>query len=332
MIIMLSLLELFLRLTEISLPSFVYDDAKLGRTFKPNSQIFSDEAEGFCVAEVNKFGYLGPPYSQKRESNSVRIALIGDSFVEGLQLFDRNHFRSILENELKAKLNKNIEVLNFGIGGIDFRGMFLIYSQKVIQYNPDIVLFFPKAEDFLRRDELPTPQIELKNNNLYINYNSYLNNPETKLRREFHIIRNYSIGNLFKEVFESIYRGELIEQVFGDLFDFHKNNNFKVENKNSIFIPDEYFNINERIIKELSNDFKKRHIKNIFVLINSLPDSYYKLFRTYNIQTINLEKELSKYDRKDTNYWKASGKFGHWNYYGHKIVAKFLANNIINYI
>ena len=119
-ILSLILIEFFLRLTEISLPSRVYDDPRLGRSHKPNSKIFQASAEGFCIGRVNKFGYLGPAYDTQKRSNTFRIALIGDSYVAGLQLFDRLHFRKLLEDKLSIYMDMDVEVLNFGIGGIDF--------------------------------------------------------------------------------------------------------------------------------------------------------------------------------------------------------------------
>ena len=66
---------------------------------------------------------------KNKSANVLRIALIGDSYIEGFQLFERHHFKTYLEQKLSQKLKKKVEVLNFGIGGADLRGMYLRYDQ-----------------------------------------------------------------------------------------------------------------------------------------------------------------------------------------------------------
>ena len=120
------------------------------------------------MTEVNTFGYLGPGYPAEKPANTIRIALIGDSYVAGLQLFERHHFRARLERELSAATGERIEVLNFGIGGIDFRGMYAMYEGKVLRYQPDLVLFFVTKRDFQTKDTLPAPGVVLNGKSLDI--------------------------------------------------------------------------------------------------------------------------------------------------------------------
>lgn len=320
--------EIFLRLTEISLPSYVYDDPKLGRTFRPNAKIFRADAEGFCISQVNKYGYLGKPYDREKNRDSLRICLVGDSFVEGMQVFDRNHFRTILENELKQGLNRNVEVLNFGIGGIDFRVMYFIYSQRILEFNPDIVLFFVKDDDFLSADVLPAPEIIVRDNELAIDY-SFLNNAESKLRRTFKIVRNFSLGNLSKEAFEQFYLGRFWKIVLDKM-------NFllaKGQKQEPIHQPqdrenDRYFGVNTKIIRQLDIDANKHGTRNIIIKVNSWPSYYSDILSREKIMVFDLESELAHYIN-DEIYFKAFEEFGHWNYFGHRIVADYLAKSIL---
>ena len=121
LILILSYLEIYLRLSGLSNPSYVYDDELVGRTHNKGYDIIVTGAEGFCIDKVNEFGYVGPAYTPRRNNNAIRIALLGSSYIEGLQVFRRNRFSTILENALSKKLNKKVEILNFAIGGDDFR-------------------------------------------------------------------------------------------------------------------------------------------------------------------------------------------------------------------
>ena len=111
-VITLIILELFLRWSGTSSAAFVIDDDNLGRVLRPNTNIILVN-EGFFMGRVNRGGYLGPYYPEEKPSQTVRIALIGDSFVAGLQLFGRYHFRTIMEQSLKDSLSDSVQVLNF---------------------------------------------------------------------------------------------------------------------------------------------------------------------------------------------------------------------------
>lgn len=321
--------EIYLRFTEIILPSYVYDNKELGRTHKPSAQVNLIEAEGFYMGEINYLGYTGPAYPKEKNKDAIRIALIGDSYIEGFQLFERHHFRGYLESGLSKSLNKKIEVLNFGIGGVDLRGMYLIYLKKVMDCNPDIVLFFVKKDDLVNKDVLPTPEAYLDKGE--INFNSdFLNNQDAKLRQKFAFVRDYSIGNLFKEVFEVYHTGLLFNKILDKLsFNTPLNESKKPVDYNEN--KDMFFQLNKEILKELnSKDNTMYHP--IIVKVNDFPLYYEELLDSFNIIQFPLKQELGKYSLQDLTYWKASKKLGHWNHYAHKIVGKYLKEEIITFV
>ena len=91
----LFLIEVFLQVSEVSSLSVTKNDELLGSSLKPNSNLILFN-EGFYIGKVNKYGYYGPDYPPDKDNNIVRIALIGDSYVESHQLFDRNSLRKIV--------------------------------------------------------------------------------------------------------------------------------------------------------------------------------------------------------------------------------------------
>ena len=325
--------EIYLRLTEISLPSSVYDDAKFGRSHKPNAKIFKIYSEGFCIGEVNKYGYLGPAYPPEKDFNTIRIALVGDSYVEGLQLFDRYHFRRLMENQLASLINKKVEVLNFGIGGIDFRGMYLIYKEKISKYHPDIILCLIKEEDLLLKDKLPVPALYIKEDSIKINY-QFLNSAESKLRKKFAFIRKFAVGSLLKEAFEYYYLGRSADILLEKLNFFNSKSSAKTNNKGFLNNSDKFFDINRLILKELKNNDSSCNRKNIIVKTSNLPSNYETLIDSLDLKLYDLNDELLKQEEQGINlkYWKASKKMGHWNHLGHQIVAGFLKKKLFEFI
>jgi len=325
------LVELFLRLTEVSLPSSVYDDARFGRSHKANASIFKISSEGFCMNKVNEFGYLGTPYNQKRTPNSIRIALIGDSYIEGLQLFEKHHFRKKLEDQLSSITNKKVEVLNFGIGGIDFRGMYLLFREKISTFKPDYCLYFIKKNDLVQKDNLPVPEFYLDNDSLKLNY-EFMNSEESKMRKKFAFIRNYAFGNLLKECYEYYHIGRTGDILFEKLNPFKsapKKQNMK---KSVSKDKDTSYKINSAILKQLGSLGNPHTAKSIIVISSELPEYYNELIIDYNLEVIKLNEELSKYGKegRDLKYWKASKKYGHWNHNGHEVVANFLSTSLLN--
>jgi len=321
--------EFFLRSTEIMLPSFVYDNKQLGRTHKPDALVNLINAEGFYMGKINQFGYAGIGYPREKSVNEFRIALIGDSYIEGFQLFERNHFKTFLENHLSKILNTKVEVLNFGIGGADLRGMYLRFDKLAKEYNPDITLFFVKEEDLVKKDVLPMPEPYIKNDSIEFSEN-FLNTADSKIRQEFAFVRDYSVGNLFKEVFEVYHEGLLIRMLFDKLYPVK---NLSAQSFNRIYSidTDKFYEINKKILEILSNKENKNYHP-VIVEINQYPEYYNDLIKNLSINVFSLKSELSKYNPTNLTYWKASGKIGHWNQFAHKIVGNYLFNKLKKFI
>ena len=74
------------------------DWTEKGRRLKKNWEIISFN-EGFGITKTNNYGYISS--SKIIPQEDIRIALIGDSFVEGRQVFLRDHFSSVLEKNLE---------------------------------------------------------------------------------------------------------------------------------------------------------------------------------------------------------------------------------------
>lgn len=322
--LIITLFELYFRFMGISLPSFVYDDPDLGRTHKAGREIFSASAEGFCIDEVNNFGYTGNGYPPNKKPGTIRVALFGSSYIEGLQVFRRNRFSTMFERHINSFSDNNVEVLNFAIGGDDFRGMFFRYLKFSDFYNTDYNLFFIQNQALTKNKTIPSPEIFFKNDSIYIS-SKYLSDKETKLRQTFSFIRNSSVGNLFKEGYEVYYSGRLGKIVFDKLWLFDNNMSRGLNDY------DNFYDLNLRIFNFLSRQNEK-DLKNILVLMDSVNISYTNYLKNLNLTIINLSEKLNSYDYEELHFWKASGKIGHWNNFAHKVVGYSLATEFEKFI
>ena len=93
---------------------------------------------------VNGQGFNNPRDYSIGKSNSYRIAVVGDSFVEAFQVpFEESFFKVLEENLIDH--GTDTEVLSFGISGYGTSQIYHLIQQYVLAYEPDflIYLFIP---------------------------------------------------------------------------------------------------------------------------------------------------------------------------------------------
>jgi len=321
--------EGFLRFTEISLPSYVYDSPDFGRIQKPGVNYFDINNEGFGMGTVNKYGYIGPAYSKDKHENTLRIALVGDSYVEGSYLFDRQHFRYILEHRLSNLLQQKVEVLNFGVGGYNLRDIYIDLRKRVLKYKPNIILVFIRNGNFYQKDKNPGPDLKLEGDSLKITYN-YKNTEQYKLRKKFQLIRDYSIGNLVKESYEEYYRKNYEKTLFDKFYKLFYSN---IKKKKDVKTADGDYGINRAILESMKK-YNNTSTKIFIVKSTDFPGDYDNLVSRLQLSVIKLDSVLSKYAKGTDilHYWKATNEDGHWNYKAQNIIGNYLADSMYKYL
>lgn len=99
-------------------------------------------------------------YSLEKKSNVFRIVTIGDSYTFGYMVNTPDNYPEQLEEMVnnQCKGERRIEVINLGMPGYDMQYSVKRYMRKGRQYNPDLVLFFVKKDDFMDIAEFTTPR------------------------------------------------------------------------------------------------------------------------------------------------------------------------------
>ena len=99
---------------------------------------------------VNSRGYRGKDFIKKKNPNTVRIVMLGDSVTQGLHVRYKDTFSAQLEQVLNheaEKLNSQMryEVMDFGVGGYNIEAEVETLRTVALAYSPDIVVlnFFP---------------------------------------------------------------------------------------------------------------------------------------------------------------------------------------------
>jgi lysophospholipase L1-like esterase len=134
--------EVLLRLLGISFPVFWRIDPLLGLTPNPGAQgVYVDEGRG--RVSINSHGMRDVERTVAKASGTFRIAVLGDSFTEALQVDREQAFPALVEkalNERKAFGGKRVEVLNFGCSGYGTTQELLLLRHRVKAFAPDLVL------------------------------------------------------------------------------------------------------------------------------------------------------------------------------------------------
>jgi hypothetical protein len=139
--------EGLLRLTGFSYPLFHVPDELTGLALRPGAEgWYRDEGEAFV--RINARGWRDIDRPVSRHPKTVRIAVLGDSFTEALQVPAGEAFPALLERELDrcaAFGERPVEVLNFGVAGSGTAQQLLTLRHRVWAYDPQLVLlaFFP---------------------------------------------------------------------------------------------------------------------------------------------------------------------------------------------
>ncbi len=90
---------------------------------------------------TNSLGYRGPEFSITKPDNTFRILMLGDSTTFGVGSNDNETFSVQLENLLKDKIAKKVEVINAGFAsGLSPDTYYLYLKEKGLKLNPDLVL------------------------------------------------------------------------------------------------------------------------------------------------------------------------------------------------
>ncbi len=148
-LIALAMVEAALRLADISYPNFYQVDPVLGITLRPDASGWN-RTEGEVYVQINQAGFRDDFHPIEKPPNTVRIAVLGDSYSEAIQVELDKTFWSIMEKELPqcpAIGGQSVEVLNFGVSGYGTAQELLLLRARVWEYEPDIVILAVTAEN-----------------------------------------------------------------------------------------------------------------------------------------------------------------------------------------
>lgn len=152
-------------LSVLSADNFSYSDSKLQYFFEPNPGVVIKELpwSGEKVQNtinVDKLHSLRN-YEVEKGENVFRILTLGDSFTFGEFVASEKNWVYRLENLLDNCSEREVfEVVNLGVPGYDIQYAVERFETRGKKYQPDLVIWYLKDDDFLEIREVTSPLIE----------------------------------------------------------------------------------------------------------------------------------------------------------------------------
>jgi len=139
MCFLFGVMEAYFRLLNPQTMRLSRPDPVLGWLPIPNTASRLSKSCFSATASFNREAMRDVNHALAKPSGVYRIAVLGDSFVAGMEVnFEDTFFR-----QLQAKLNQqglNTEVLGFGVRGFGTDQEYLLLKKHAIQYDPDLVI------------------------------------------------------------------------------------------------------------------------------------------------------------------------------------------------
>jgi hypothetical protein len=135
--------EVALRIAGVSHPNFYGPDPERGWALRPGAEGWWRK-EGNALVRINRDGLRDDEHPVAKPAGVLRIAVLGDSCVEALQVPAEKTFWSLLEKELArcpaVPRGMRVEALDFGVSGYGTAQELLTLRHRVWKYQPDLIL------------------------------------------------------------------------------------------------------------------------------------------------------------------------------------------------
>ena len=119
---------------------FMCFDALMGKVYCESAEGTFSRGSYTHHLVINSDGMVDREHPLAAPGDTLRVALLGDSFTASEYLPVEQKFEGILEQELSRSLDQPVEILNFGISAIDTWNQLQIFHLKAARYRPDLTL------------------------------------------------------------------------------------------------------------------------------------------------------------------------------------------------
>jgi hypothetical protein len=145
--------ESTIRLLGLGKPVFLSYSPTRGWKLRAGAKAWQVD-EGRAFVSVNRWGYRGVDWKHVKPSGTLRVAVLGDSFIEAQQVSQEGTACALIQRALTQMLPtlarrhpglRQVEVMNFGVDGYGTAQEFITLLEDIWKFSPDVVVlaFFP---------------------------------------------------------------------------------------------------------------------------------------------------------------------------------------------
>ena len=350
----LGALEVLLRTTHLfdARISWAEPDDLLGWKNAPGKTYWNNRENDHPISgTINGFGFRDKEWSLEKESGVYRIAVVGDSYVEAIQVESEKTFISLAESKLNESGLGRVEMMNFGQSGFTQTHELIVLKEAVLRFDPDmvIVLFVPSndIQDISRETTGPihSPFLVLDENDELVIDTSFNQSTSYKIKSFVNPLKqNSAIISLLIERY-NLYKGMKALKAAGRQQGLSKYLSLSTGNPDPAFLKN--YGLGKRAMESMIAASVEKSAEFMLIVINSadtyileVEERYLKIDPSFNhaffeddlgafAKANNVHfLGLQRIFREDYERNRERLHWGHWNYRGHEVVAEALAERL----
>ncbi len=133
-------------------------DSQLGISLVPNMDVIHSRGCFTGHVVTNRWGFRDRDRTLDKPAGTFRIALMGDSVVEGAHVNPDQVMNIQMEQQLQSQGYHNVEVMDFAVEGIGTTQELIMYQQRVRQFHPDLVIVGLSDNDVMNNSSTLQPK------------------------------------------------------------------------------------------------------------------------------------------------------------------------------
>ena len=149
----LLLAEAGLRVGGFSYHNLYTEDPEVGFALRPGAEGWWRGEGVETYVRVNSQGLRDREHAKEKPPGTLRVAVLGDSYAEALQVPAADAFWSVAERGLQgcaAAGGRRVEFINFGVSGFSTARELITLRRRVWQYAPDVVVLLMTTGNDIR--------------------------------------------------------------------------------------------------------------------------------------------------------------------------------------
>lgn len=319
------LIDGYLQVAEIQSPLETYVDPDYGPLYQPD-RAFSRFNESFFLGRTNQWRTLGEGRPPRNETDELRVLLVGDSFVLGHTVFERHHFKRVMEADLEAMLGRPVTVLNFARPDFNLWNMHRYYRDFACRWDHDLALLFVAEPDLVPARQVGTelyPYSRAEGDSVVADYSFRESAAFRRARRLEPVLANLAIPRLAFNLYKVGLRGELPVVLLDKLAPRRSAPPAEL----SRVADTEPLPLNSQVLlRDLAADPRVTLVYN-----GPIAPVHRQAIADLGARPLDLEPVFNELRAAgiDPYYWPVTGRRGHWNHRTHVAVGHALAEALL---